>query len=60
MTDRSTDQTFDRILQSLRENNAELARELRSERTARGRQIAIMCAIFIGGIAAGALLVTAL
>jgi hypothetical protein len=51
---------FDRIAQSLKENNAELAREQRAERTARIRQIAIMCIIFITGIAAGALLVTAL
>ena len=55
-----TDLIFDRIVQSLRENNAELAREQRAERTARVRQIVIMGVIFITGIAAGALLVTAL
>jgi hypothetical protein len=60
MTDLTADEMFDRIAQSLKENNAELAREQRAERTARIRQIAIMCIIFITGIAAGALLVTAL
>jgi hypothetical protein len=60
MTDMSANEKFDRILRSLKENNAELAREQRSEQTARIRQITIMCIIFITGIAAGALLVTAL
>jgi ABC-type cobalamin/Fe3+-siderophores transport system ATPase subunit len=30
MTDQTADRTFDRILQGLRENNAELSRELRA------------------------------
>jgi hypothetical protein len=60
MSNLSANEKFDRILRSLNENNAELAREQRGERTARIRQITIMCIIFITGIAAGALLVTAL
>jgi hypothetical protein len=60
MTDLTADEMFKRIVRSLKENSAELAREQRAEQNARVRQIAIMCLIFVGGIAAGALLITAL
>jgi hypothetical protein len=60
MTDVTTDEMFDRILTSLRENNAELSRELRAERYERVRQVATMFAIFIAGMVAGALLIMAI
>jgi hypothetical protein len=60
MTALTTDELAERIVRSLNENNAELARELRAERTARVRQILVMAFIFVAGVAAGALLVTAL
>jgi hypothetical protein len=60
MTDLSTDEMMKRIVQSLKENSAELAKERRDEQQARARQIVLFCIIFITGIAAGTLLATAL
>ena len=60
MTDLTANEMFKRIVRSLDENNAELARELRAERIAPIRRVAIMCLIFGAGVAAGALLMVAL
>jgi uncharacterized membrane protein YoaK (UPF0700 family) len=60
MTDVTGDERADRIIRSLKENSAELARELRAARNTRVRQIVVMCLIFVTGVAVGALLVTAL
>jgi hypothetical protein len=60
MTALTTDEVAERIVRSLNENNAELARELRAERAGRVRQILMMASIFVAGVAAGALLVTVL
>ncbi len=54
------DEIADRIVRSLKDNSAELAREQRSKQAAHARRLALMCLIFAAGIAAGALLVTAL
>jgi len=56
----TTDEVAERIIRSLKENSAELASELRAERHARVRRIAVMGLVFIVGVAAGALLMTAL
>jgi hypothetical protein len=56
----STDEFAAKIVRSLRENSAELAREQRSQKFARARQLGLMCIIFVAGVAAGALLITAL
>ena len=60
MTDLTADEMRERIIRSLNENNAELARELREERIAPIRRVAIMCLVFFTGMAAGALLMAAL
>jgi len=60
MTDLTANEMFNRIVRSLKENSAELARERRAEQNAHARQIIVMCIIFVAGIAAGALLVSAL
>jgi hypothetical protein len=60
MTRLTTDEMAERIIRSLDENSAELARELRAERTARVRQITVIGLIFVSGMVAGALLVSAL
>ena len=60
MTDLTADERAERIIRSLKENSAELARELRAERTARIRQVLVMGLVFVTGVAAGALLVTVL
>ena len=60
MTDLTADEMFNRLVRSLKENSAELARERRAEQSARVRQIAVVCIIFVTGVAAGALLMTAL
>jgi hypothetical protein len=56
----TTDEVAERIIRSLKENSAELAGELRAERHARVRRIAVMGLVFVIGVAAGALLMTAL
>ena len=60
MTDLTADQRFDRILRSLKENSAEFVRKERDQRIARVRKILLFCCVFAAGVAAGALLVTAL
>ena len=60
MTDLTSDELSERIVRSLKENSVELAREQRSARNARIRHIIVTCLVFITGIAAGALLVSAL
>jgi hypothetical protein len=60
MTDLTTDEMAERIIRSLRENSAELAREQQAQRSARVRQIVVVCLIFVTGVAVGALLVTTL
>jgi hypothetical protein len=60
MINLTADERAERIIRSLDENNAELARELRAERNGRTRQIVVMGLIFITGLVAGALLVIAL
>ena len=60
MTDMTADEMYDRILRSLKENSAELAREERARRYAPVRRALVICLIFAAGVAVGALLVTAL
>jgi hypothetical protein len=60
VTDLTADQMFDRILRSLKENSAEFVRKERDQRMARVRKILLFCCVFAAGVAAGALLVTAL
>ncbi len=60
MSELTADEVYDRIVRSLKENSAELAREQRAEQNARVRHIAIVCGIFVAGVAAGALLMTVL
>jgi hypothetical protein len=60
VTELTADQIFDRILRSLKENSAEFVRKERDQRMARVRKILFFCCIFAAGVAAGALLVTAL
>jgi len=60
MTDVAADQLFERILRSLKENSAEFARRERARRHARIRRIIFVCLVFASGVAAGALLMTAL
>jgi hypothetical protein len=56
MSDVAADQLFDRILRSLKDNNAEFAREKRAQRTSRVLKIPCVCVVFAAGIALGALL----
>jgi uncharacterized membrane protein YoaK (UPF0700 family) len=60
MTDLTTDEMAERIIRSLKENSAELAKQQQAERNARVRQIVVVCLIFVTGVAVGALLVTTL
>jgi hypothetical protein len=60
MLARTADNFADKIVRSLKENSAELAKEQRSQKFARTRQLGLMCVIFVAGLAAGALLITAL
>jgi hypothetical protein len=60
MLARIEDEFAAKIVRSLKENSAELAREQRSQKFARTRQLGLMCVIFVVGLAAGALLITAL
>jgi hypothetical protein len=60
MTHLTTDEMADRLIRSLQENSAELDRRQRAERNARARRIALICLVFLSGIAVGALLVAAL
>ena len=60
MTGLTGDARAEKIIRSLKENSAELSRELRAERKGRSRRIVVMCLIFVTGLVAGALLVTAL
>jgi hypothetical protein len=56
MTDLTTDEMAERIIRSLKENSAELARELRAERHVPYLRIAVKSMIFVAGLAASVLL----
>ena len=56
----SNDEMADRIVRSLKENSAELAAEQRSQGNARVLRYGLICLVFVAGIAAGALIATAL
>jgi hypothetical protein len=56
MTDLTSDQKFDRILHSLKENSAEFARKRHAQRNARIRQALVIGLVFAVGIAVGALM----
>jgi hypothetical protein len=56
MTSMTTDEMADRIVRSLKDNSAELAKEQRLAERGKKRQIGFVCLIFVVGIAAGALL----
>jgi hypothetical protein len=60
MTDFTADEWADRIIRSLKENSAELAREERARRNAPIRRVLVMGLIFAAGVATGALLVAAI
>jgi hypothetical protein len=59
MTDLTADEWANRIILSLDENNAELAREERDRRLAMVRRVTVLCCTFAFGVAIGALLYAA-
>jgi hypothetical protein len=60
MTDLTSAELRERIIRSLNETRAKIARERRAERLAPVRRIALTCLIFVSGMAAGALTVALL
>lgn len=60
MASLSNDEMADRIVRSLKENSAELAAEQRSRGNERALRYGLICLVFVAGIAAGALIATAL
>jgi len=60
MASLSNDEMADRIVRSLKENSAELAGEQRSRGNARVLRYGLICLVFVAGVAAGALIATAL
>jgi hypothetical protein len=60
MTSLTNHDMADRIVRSLKDNSAELAKERHSLATAKIRQIGFVCLVFATGIAAGIAFVRAL
>jgi hypothetical protein len=56
MTGLTSDELFERILRSLKENSAEFARKERARRMAPIRRIVFGCLIFASGVIVGALM----
>ena len=56
----SNDEMADRIVRSLKENSSDLAAEQRSRGNARMLRYGLIGLVFVAGIAAGALIATAL
>jgi hypothetical protein len=60
MTDLTSRELSDRIIESLKENSADFKRQRHAQRNAKLYRILIVCLVFAAGLAVGVLLKTAL
>jgi hypothetical protein len=60
MTDPTSDEWADRIIQSLKDNSADFVSERRAQRYAKVYRILVVCLIFAAGVGVGVFLKAAL